>query len=89
MILMAIVALGFTFGMPKLMENMDPEMRAEFEQQSRSSPMNAATGNAMAGGGFDLAGWMAGTSPGPMANTDAAQGGATGRDTSGAARLRG
>ncbi|KAJ5238701.1 hypothetical protein N7468_003320 [Penicillium chermesinum] len=89
MILMAIVALGFTFGMPKLMENMDPEMRAEFEQQSRASPMNAATSNAMTGGGFDLAGWMAGTSPGPMASTDSASGGTTGRESSNAARLRG
>ncbi|KAJ5495589.1 hypothetical protein N7539_000705 [Penicillium diatomitis] len=67
MILMAVVALVLTFGMPKLMENMDPEMRAEFEQQSRSSPLTGATNNAIAGGGFDLAGWMAGTAPSPMA----------------------
>ncbi|KAJ5191205.1 uncharacterized protein N7498_010190 [Penicillium cinerascens] len=89
MILLAIVALGITLGMPKLMENMDPEMRAEFEQHSRSSPITGATNSAMAGGGFDLAGWMAGTSPGPMADADAARGGATGRDTSGASRRRG
>ncbi|KAJ5134101.1 hypothetical protein N7526_005466 [Penicillium atrosanguineum] len=88
MILLAIVALGFTLGMPKLMENMDPEMRAEFEQHSRSSPITGATSNAMAGGGFDLAGWMAGTSSGPTADADAARGEATGRDT-GAARRRG
>ncbi|KAJ6035163.1 uncharacterized protein N7446_009922 [Penicillium canescens] len=89
MILLAIVAMGLMFGMPKLMENMDPEMRAEFEQHSRSSPISGATNNAMAGGGFDLAGWMAGTSANPTANTDAAQSGATGRDTSGPARRRG
>ncbi|KAJ6107911.1 hypothetical protein N7523_009234 [Penicillium sp. IBT 18751x] len=88
MILLAIVALGFTLGMPKLMENMDPEMRAEFEQHSRSSPITGATSNAMAGGGFDLAGWMAGTSSGPAADADVARGDATGRDT-GAARRRG
>lgn len=68
---------------------VDPEMRAEFEQHSRASPISGATNNAMAGGGFDLAGWMAGTSPGPMANADAAPQGVTGRDTSAAARRRG
>jgi hypothetical protein len=64
-------------------------MRAEFEQHSRSSPITGATNNAMAGGGFDLAGWMAGTSRGPMADTDVARGGATGRDTGGTSRRRG
>lgn len=63
-------------------------MRAEFEQQSRASPITGATNNAMAGGGFDLAGWMAGTSPGPMANADAARGGASGREAGGSARRR-
>jgi hypothetical protein len=64
-------------------------MRAEFEQHSRSSPITGATSNAMAGGGFDLASWMAGTGgPNPTAN-DAAQAGSTGRDTSGPARRRG
>ncbi|KAL2863466.1 uncharacterized protein BJX67DRAFT_257178 [Aspergillus lucknowensis] len=65
MILLALVALAFTFGMPKLMENMDPEMRAEFEKQSRASPISGAQ-SAIAGGGpgnFDLAGWMAGAAP--------------------------
>lgn len=68
---------------------VDPEMRAEFEQHSRSSPLTGATNNAMAGGGFDLAGWMAGTSSGPMTNADAASAGATGRDAGGSARRRG
>lgn len=63
-------------------------MRAEFEQHSRSSPITGATNNAMAGGGFDLAGWMAGTSPGPMANAEAIRG-VTGRDVAGSARRRG
>ncbi|KAL4886363.1 hypothetical protein BJY04DRAFT_179013 [Aspergillus karnatakaensis] len=93
MILLAIVALGFTFGMPKLMENMDPEMRAEFEKQSRASPITGAQ-SAMAGGGagnFDLAGWMAGAaprgesapSPGPGAG---GAGAATGRENRSARR---
>ncbi|KAJ5222764.1 uncharacterized protein N7469_009004 [Penicillium citrinum] len=107
MILLAIVALVFTLGMPKLMENstyfaysdfspifflqvliksVDPEMRAEFEQQQRASPISGA-GSAMAGGGFDLAGWMAGTAPSPMANAEGATG-ATGREAGGNARRR-
>ncbi|PYH72502.1 uncharacterized protein BO88DRAFT_401637 [Aspergillus vadensis CBS 113365] len=99
MILMALVALGFTFGMPKLMENMDPEMRAEFEKQSRSSPIGGATRSAMAGGGapgnFDLAGWMAGATPRPGASgaeaAAAIEGAAatTGREGGGASRRRG
>lgn len=67
MILLGIVALGFTFGMPKLMENMDPEMRAEYEEMQKKGP-TAAIGKAMSGqgpatsgaGGFDLAGYLAG-----------------------------
>ncbi|KAI9933361.1 hypothetical protein ASPWEDRAFT_53134 [Aspergillus wentii DTO 134E9] len=94
MILLAVVALGFTFGMPKLMENMDPEFREEFEKQSRSSPISGASRQAMGGGGaanFDLAGWMAGTAaPGPVASADApAQSAASGRESSGATRRRG
>ncbi|KAJ5100217.1 hypothetical protein N7456_006269 [Penicillium angulare] len=81
MLLLAVAALGLTF--------VDPEMRAEFEEQSRSSALTGATGNAMAGGNFDLAGWMAGTSPGPMANAEPAAGGATGRDSGAATRRRG
>jgi hypothetical protein len=67
MILLAIVALAITFGMPKLMENMDPEMKAEYEEMQKKSPVSGLT-RAMQGqgpassaaGGFDLAGWMAG-----------------------------
>ncbi|PLN77088.1 hypothetical protein BDW42DRAFT_177510 [Aspergillus taichungensis] len=97
MILLALVALGFTFGMPKLMENMDPEMRAEFEKQSRASPVSGAARGAIGGGGgpanFDLAGWMAGTGNRPAAaapatEVDSARGGATGRESGGATRRR-
>ncbi len=70
MILMAVVALAFTFGMPKLMENMDPEMKAEYEEMQKKSPVGGIT-RAMQGGGggassaapsFDLAGYLAGSS---------------------------
>ena len=69
MILMGLVALVFTFGMPKLMENMDPEMRAEYEEMQKKSPAGAI-GRAMQGGasgagspaeGFDLASFLAGS----------------------------
>jgi ER membrane protein complex subunit 7 len=72
MILMGVVALAFTFGMPKLMENMDPEMRAEYEEMQKNSPMGGitkalqgqATGGAGAGAdSFDLAGYLAGGGP--------------------------
>lgn len=75
--------------------SVDPEMRAEFEKQSRTSPISGATRNAMAGGGgpgnFDLAGWMAGATPRQATGTDsgAARGTATGRETGGTTRRRG
>ena len=65
-------------------------MREEFEKHSRSSPIGGATRNAMGGGGppsFDLAGWMAGTAPSPMASVEGAEE-ATGRDTGSATRRR-
>ncbi|KAI1817564.1 hypothetical protein GGS20DRAFT_531736 [Poronia punctata] len=64
MILMGLVSLGLFVGMPKLMENMDPEMRAEFEEQSRKSPMNSIMAGPQPGanpmGNFDVAGFLAG-----------------------------
>ncbi|KAL5047478.1 hypothetical protein BDW71DRAFT_180222 [Aspergillus fruticulosus] len=90
MILLALVALAFTFGMPKLMENMDPEMREEFEKQSRASPIAGAQ-SAMAGGGpanFDLAGWMAGAAPRGQPVPVSGSGVASGRENRGGARRR-
>jgi hypothetical protein len=66
MMLLGIAALGLTFGMPKLMENMDPEMKQEYEEMQKSSPvggiMGAMQGQSSGGGvaNFDLASWMAG-----------------------------
>lgn len=74
MILLAIVALGIAFGMPKLMENMDPETRAEFEAAQKqgglatlmsggsgpSEDKSSSSAPAMNPANFDLAGWMAG-----------------------------
>lgn len=69
MILMGVVAMAFTFGMPKLMENMDPEMKAEYEEMQKKGPASAIGRAMQAGGGggggspadgFDLAGFLAG-----------------------------
>ncbi|KAK4197581.1 hypothetical protein QBC40DRAFT_231795 [Triangularia verruculosa] len=69
-ILLSLVSMGLFFGMPKLIENMDPEMRAEWEEQQKSNPMNAlmgaASGQQSAGGmgNFDMAAFLAGSSGG-------------------------
>ncbi|KAK4167406.1 Cys/Met metabolism PLP-dependent enzyme-domain-containing protein [Cladorrhinum sp. PSN259] len=66
-ILLSLVSMGLFFGMPKLVENMDPEMRAEWEENQKKNPMNAIMGaasgqqasNPMAN--FDMAAYLAGT----------------------------
>ncbi len=59
MILMALFSLAMIVGMPYLLENMDPESRAEFEQMQKQNPLaNAA--NPAAALNFDFASWMAG-----------------------------
>ncbi|KAF2454543.1 hypothetical protein BDY21DRAFT_353203 [Lineolata rhizophorae] len=65
MILMALVTLLFVVGMPKLMENMDPETRAEFEEMQKKGPLGTGGGNpANQIQNFDLASWMAGKTEG-------------------------
>ncbi|KAI1965856.1 medium-chain fatty acid-CoA ligase faa2 [Ophidiomyces ophidiicola] len=66
MILLAIFALGVTVGMPYLMDNMDPELREEFEKQRAAGVLPGSGSKSAPKPSFDLAGWMAGTSPGPM-----------------------
>ncbi|KAF2397238.1 hypothetical protein EJ06DRAFT_584710 [Trichodelitschia bisporula] len=66
MIIMAVVSLGLVVGTPYLLENMDPESRAEFEEMQRKSPLAAAT-NPSALQNFDLASWMAGKTDEPAA----------------------
>ncbi|KAI1652143.1 uncharacterized protein F4817DRAFT_322240 [Daldinia loculata] len=65
MILMGLVSMVLFIGMPKLIENMDPEMRAEWEEQQKSSPMSSLMGGgAQPGanpmGNFDMAAYLAG-----------------------------
>ncbi|KAI1418208.1 hypothetical protein F5Y13DRAFT_150839 [Hypoxylon sp. FL1857] len=65
MILMGLVSLGLFIGMPKLIENMDPEMRAEWEEQQKKSPMSSLMGGGQPAGAnpmgnFDMAAYLAG-----------------------------
>ncbi|KAK3696326.1 hypothetical protein LTR37_018062 [Vermiconidia calcicola] len=64
MILMGLVSVVMIFGMPYMMDNMDPESKAEFEEMSKKSPITGSEGAASQIQNFDLAGWMAGKSPG-------------------------
>ncbi|KAF4991751.1 hypothetical protein FDECE_13927 [Fusarium decemcellulare] len=65
MILMALVSLVLLVGMPKLMDSMDPELRAEFEAQQKNSPMNAVMSGQASGdnplSNFDMAAYLAGS----------------------------
>jgi hypothetical protein len=67
MILMAVVSLGLMVGMPKLMDSMDPEMRAEFEEQRKNSALSgvmsgqASSDNPLTN--FDMAAYLAGSKP--------------------------
>ncbi|KAI4130705.1 MAG: hypothetical protein LQ338_001606 [Usnochroma carphineum] len=64
MILLALVGLGLVFGMPYLLENMDPEMRKEFEEQQKKGVLGGAAGGGNPLQSFDMAGWMAGQTSG-------------------------
>ncbi|KAG6002907.1 hypothetical protein E4U21_002518 [Claviceps maximensis] len=67
MILMGLVSMVIFIGMPKLVDNMDPETKAEFEASQRNSPLNAVMGGAGSGaqqnplGNFDMAAYLAGS----------------------------
>ncbi|EMF15961.1 uncharacterized protein SEPMUDRAFT_139601 [Sphaerulina musiva SO2202] len=61
MILMGLASVVLIFGMPYLMDNMDPETREEFEEISKKSPLTGSAGAAVQMQNFDLAGFLAGT----------------------------
>ncbi|KAK1827562.1 ER membrane protein complex subunit 7 [Podospora conica] len=67
MILLGLVSLAIMFGMPYLVDNMDPEMRAEWEERQKTNPINnimgAAQGQGTSGvaGSFDMAAYLAGS----------------------------
>lgn len=62
MILIALFSLAVVVGMPYLMENMDPETKAEFEAMQKERGVSSNPAAAVQG--FDLAGWMAGAKSG-------------------------
>ncbi|EAQ83930.1 hypothetical protein CHGG_10334 [Chaetomium globosum CBS 148.51] len=79
MILLGLVSMALFFGMPKLVENMDPEMRAEWEERQKENPMNSIMGaasgqNANPMGNFDMAAFLAGSG-----SSKAEEGGAKGK----------
>ncbi|KAF9878507.1 hypothetical protein CkaCkLH20_03999 [Colletotrichum karsti] len=83
MILLGLVSMGIFIGMPYLMDNMDPEMRAEFEERQKSNPMNSLLGGGGGGGqpganpmgNFDMAAFLAGSNSG--SKNDASSGSGT------------
>ncbi|KAF2718551.1 hypothetical protein K431DRAFT_287570 [Polychaeton citri CBS 116435] len=68
MILMGLFSMVMVFGLPYLMENMDPETRKEFEEMQSKSPISGNQGAATAMQNFDLASWMAGKASGADAS---------------------
>ncbi|TQV91715.1 hypothetical protein V2A60_008649 [Cordyceps javanica] len=68
MILMGLVSMVIFIGLPKLVENMDPETRAEWEASQKENPMNSILGGGSGGGqqanplgNFDMAAYLAGS----------------------------
>ncbi|KAI5800362.1 hypothetical protein DFH27DRAFT_601321 [Peziza echinospora] len=64
MMLIAAVGLAGVVLVPKLIDNMDPEMRAEFEKEQKNSILGGGAGGAAAAmnpfAGFDAARFLAG-----------------------------
>ncbi|KAH6678895.1 hypothetical protein F5X68DRAFT_212910 [Plectosphaerella plurivora] len=81
MILMGLVTMGLFLGMPYLMNNMDPEMRAEFEARQSSNPLSSIlsgqAGGQQAAPSFDMAGFLAGSSA-PQRQASGGNGGGNG-----------
>ncbi|KAM0797575.1 hypothetical protein BDR22DRAFT_824203 [Usnea florida] len=69
MILIAVVGLAFVVGMPYLMDNMDPEMKKEFEEHQKKSVLGGGASAANPLQNFDMAGWMAAKTSGNSAET--------------------
>lgn len=67
MILIAGFSMLIIFGMPYLMDNMDPDLKAEFEKQQAKGSLTGLVGGAAQGqgvAGFDAAAWLAGSGKG-------------------------
>ena len=94
MILMALFSMVLVFGMPYLLDNMDPEAKAEFEQIQKESPLGKASNPAMQLQNFDFASWMAGRSstpepPQPAQSEKSSGGGRQGGQGQGGGKKRG
>ncbi|KAK7748064.1 hypothetical protein SLS53_001316 [Cytospora paraplurivora] len=66
MILLGLVSMGVVFGMPYLMDNMDPELKKEWEEAQKSSPMSTLMAGPQGGAqnpasNFDMAAFLAGS----------------------------
>ena len=63
LVLLGLLGAGLMFGMPYLMENMDPEVKEAFEaRQANGGGVSGQVNGLLSGnGGFDAAGWLAGT----------------------------
>ncbi|KAF1353578.1 hypothetical protein BDV97DRAFT_291335 [Delphinella strobiligena] len=72
MILMGLFSVVMIFGMPYLMDNMDEETKAEFQEMQTKSPLTGSHGAAAQIQNFDLASWMAGKSEGNAAESSKA-----------------
>ncbi|KAL8773843.1 MAG: hypothetical protein Q9209_001273 [Squamulea sp. 1 TL-2023] len=85
--------LAMVFGMPYLLENMDPEMKKEFEEQQKKSVVGNVAGGGNPLQSFDMAGWMAGQTSGGGAVTSGREEedekGGGGGQTKGKSRRRG
>ena len=69
---------------------MDPETRAEFEEQQKKSILNTNRGPATSLQNFDMAAWMAGktssgSSPPPIANAKGGAGASSSKNPGGSA----
>ncbi|KAI5852318.1 hypothetical protein BZA05DRAFT_397537 [Tricharina praecox] len=61
MILIAIVSLASIVVLPKVLDKMDPEFKAEFQAQSKRGPIGSGAENPL---NFDVAGFLSGSSSG-------------------------
>ncbi|KAK0705006.1 hypothetical protein B0H67DRAFT_522440 [Lasiosphaeris hirsuta] len=81
MILLGLVSMGIFLGMPYLVDNMDPEMKAEWEERQKTNPMNSIMGATTGGSGvgnFDVAGFLAGSSKKDEAGSGSGSGSGSG-----------
>jgi hypothetical protein len=75
MILMSLGTMGLFFGMPYIMDKMDPELKAEFEASSRNSALTSMQQGQSPLGNFDMAAYLSGADKKEEAPSSKSQGG--------------